>query len=151
MPSSSPILYDPNCVFCKVARSEVAAHVIARDDLSMVFLDRSPVFLGHCLVIPISHYETLGDVPDKLIAPIFLQVKNVSSAVQKAMKADGAFVGMNNKISQSVAHAHVHVVPRKAKDGLKGFFWPRQKYSSEEQALEIQEAIRRELASLNTP
>ena len=141
-------LYRQDCAFCQMVRGELSTHLVARDDYSLVILDRRPVFLGHCLVIPLDHYETLSDLPDELVGPIFIRVRSVSIAVQRAMHADGTFVAMNNKVSQSVPHLHVHVIPRKMKDGLKGFFWPRQNYASEEQALEIERAIRRELAAI---
>jgi histidine triad (HIT) family protein len=132
---------DPGCAFCRITRGEVPSHVVFKDEISMAFLDRRPVFLGHCLLIPLSHIETFGDTPNEIIGPLFVNAKRLAIAVEKGVKADGTFVAINNKISQSVPHLHVHVVPRRVKDGLRGFFWPRQSYSSEQQALEIQRGI----------
>jgi len=117
------------------------------DDVSIAFLDRRPIFPGHCLLIPKEHYETFEDLPRELIGPLFSNCQRITAAVRRAMKADGTFLGINNKISQSVHHMHIHVVPRRARDGLRGFFWPRQKYTSEQQEIQIQEVIKRELAS----
>jgi histidine triad (HIT) family protein len=110
----------------------VAAHVVERTPTSLVFLDRRPVFVGHCLVVPTAHHETLVDLPETEVAPLMLQVQRVARAVEEALGCDGTFVAMNHRVSQSVPHLHVHVVPRKKKDGLKGFFWPRQSYASDE-------------------
>jgi histidine triad (HIT) family protein len=137
-----------DCVFCRMVRGEVETRVVFRDETSMAFLDRRPVFLGHCLLIPLDHYETLADLPPQLVGPLFLNVRKLSISVQRAMKSDGSFVAINNKVSQSVPHLHIHVVPRKSKDGLRGFFWPRQSYSSEAQAQEIQRKIHEEMERL---
>ena len=114
----------------------------------MAFLDHRPLFPGHCLLVPRKHYETLGDLPPKLVGPFFSNVQLLTRAVEVALGAEGTFVAMNNKVSQSVPHLHVHVVPRRRKDGLKGFFWPRNKYQSEEEKLRVQEAIRAAITSL---
>ena len=106
----------------------------------------SPVI---ALLVPRQHYETLGDLPPKLVGPFFSNVQLLARAVEVALDAEGTFVAMNNKVSQSVPHLHVHVVPRRRKDGLKGFFWPRTKYKSEEEMLIVQEAIRLAITSLN--
>jgi histidine triad (HIT) family protein len=94
------------------------------------------------LVVPRAHVETLGELEAAAIGPLFTFVQKVARAVERGMGADGSFVAMNNRVSQSVPHLHVHVVPRKKKDGLKGFFWPRQKYGSEEEMREVAEKIR---------
>ncbi len=98
------------------------------------FLDARPIFPGHVLVIPRPHHQTLTDLPHPTLQPLFLAVQRVAEAVEHAMDAHGTFVAMNNTVSQSVPHLHVHVVPRRFKDGLRGFFWPRQRYESDEQA-----------------
>jgi histidine triad (HIT) family protein len=108
----------------------------------LVFLDYRPVFPGHCLVIPKEHYETLADLPAGLIQPLFLEVQRVVRAMETALGADGSFVAINNKVSQSVPHLHVHVVPRRRKDGLKGFFWPRQNYRDETHMVEVRDLLR---------
>jgi histidine triad (HIT) family protein len=131
-----------DCVFCKVINGDVVADIVFEDSLSVAFLDHRPLFPGHCLLVPKEHIETLGDLPKKLIAPLFSNVQLLSQAVERALAAEGSFVAMNNRVSQSVPHLHVHIVPRRRKDGLKGFFWPRNKYQSEEEIQMVQRAIR---------
>ncbi len=129
------------CLFCRIASGDVPATVVYEDAFTLTFLDHRPLFPGHCLVVPKEHYETLGTLPKSLIGPVFETVQLLSRAVESALEAEGSFVAMNNRVSQSVPHLHVHVVPRKKKDGLKGFFWPRIKYSSEESMAEIKQRI----------
>jgi len=131
-----------NCLFCGIVNGEVSASIVFEDDVSIAFLDHRPLFPGHCLLIPKSHFETLSDLPEGLIKPFFLNVQLLTRAVETARKAEGSFVAMNNRVSQSVPHLHVHIVPRRRKDGLKGFFWPRHKYANEAEMLEVQESIR---------
>ncbi|HEV2754685.1 MAG TPA: HIT family protein [Actinomycetota bacterium] len=130
------------CVFCDIVRGETPAHVVFEDDLTLAFLDVRPVFEGHTLLVPKEHHETLGELPDALIAPLFTNARTLSLAVVAAMDAVGTFVAMNNKVSQSVPHLHVHVVPRRPKDGLRGFFWPRRKYRDEDEMKSVAGAIR---------
>ena len=137
-----------NCLFCKIAAGSVPAVSVFEDSISMAFLDHRPLFPGHCLLVLRQHYEALGDLPRKLVGPLFSNVQLLARAVEVAMDAEGTFVAMNNKVSQSVPHLHVHVVPRRKKDGLKGFFWPRTKYQGEEEILQVGEAIRLALTSL---
>jgi len=120
----------------------VPAHIVYEDDVVIAFLDHRPVFLGHTLVAPRAHIETLADLPADLLEPFFAPVQRVARAVEAGMEADGTFVAINNKISQSVPHLHAHVVPRRRKDGLRGFFWPRQKYRDEDQMIETAGLIR---------
>jgi histidine triad (HIT) family protein len=115
---------------------------VYQDDAVVAFLDHRPVFHGHALVAPRRHLETLGDLPEDLIGPFFGAVQTVARAVERGMVADGTFVAVNNKISQSVPHLHAHVVPRRRKDGLRGFFWPRQKYRDEAHMAEVAASIR---------
>lgn len=133
---------DKPCVFCAIARGEVTAHIVYQDDVVIAFLDHRPVFLGHTLVAPRAQIETLADLPADLLGPFFAAVQRVARAVEVGMEADGTFVAINNKISQSVPHLHAHVVPRRRKDGLRGFFWPRQKYRDEDQMIETAGLIR---------
>ena len=113
------------------------------DERTLAFLDNRPLFPGHSLLVPRDHHETLGDLPDELIGPLFEAARLLSIAVPKAMRKPGSFVAMNNVVSQSVPHLHVHVVPRKPKDGLRGFFWPRTKYESEDQMYEVADRVRK--------
>jgi histidine triad (HIT) family protein len=142
-------LSQKDCVFCDIVSGIVSTRVVYSDEVSLAFLDRRPIFPGHCLLIPKNHYETIEDLPTELIGPLFSNCQRIAKAVRIVLEADGTFLGINNKISQSVPHVHIHIVPRRAKDGLRGFFWPRQKYESEQQAIQIQEAIRSELSKQN--
>ncbi|MEV4757461.1 HIT family protein [Micromonospora sp. NPDC049559] len=122
------------CVFCGIVASSVPAFRIADETAGVAFLDTRPVFPGHVLVVPREHVETLVDLPDGDVGPYFRFVRRITLAVQRGLDADGTFVAMNNKISQSVPHLHTHVVPRRRKDGLRGFFWPRTRYASDDEA-----------------
>lgn len=134
-----------NCAFCHIVRGEAEANVVFDDPISLAFLDRRPLFPGHCLLIPKEHYETLADLPPPLAGPFFQNAQRITRAVELAMEAEGSFVAINNRVSQSVPHLHVHIVPRRRKDGLKGFFWPRQPYQDEETILRVQDAIKQRL------
>jgi len=120
------------CPFCQIVARETSAYIVFEDDVSLAFLDHRPLFPGHCLLITKKHYPTLYDLPDDLMGPIFSNARNLAQAVQSAMQADGTFVAINNVVSQSVPHFHMHIVPRKRGDGLRGFFWPRHKVTEEE-------------------
>jgi histidine triad (HIT) family protein len=121
----------PDCIFCEIVRDERPAHTVVDTDDVVAFLDARPVFFGHTLVVPTQHHVTLPDLPTALLAPLFTQVQRVATAMVAGLGADGSFVAVNNVVSQSVAHLHVHVVPRRRKDGLRGFFWPRHTYESD--------------------
>ena len=136
----------PDCVFCLVAEGRAPAHTVLDEAAAVAMLDTRPLFPGHVLVLPRAHHATLSDVPEELVAPLFTTVQRVAGAVRAAMAADGTFVAVNNTVSQSVPHLHVHVVPRRFKDGLRGFFWPRQRYGGEEEMAEVAAAIRRFLS-----
>ena len=137
-----------NCLFCGIISEEVNASVVFRGDISVAFLDHRPLFPGHCLLVPRNHFETLGDLPTALVGPFFGNVQLLTRAVEVALGAEGSFVAMNNRVSQSVPHLHVHIVPRRKKDGLKGFFWPRNKYESEMHMLEVQKSIQTAMAAI---
>lgn len=130
------------CVFDQIRDRTVAAHLVLDEPLILAFLDQRPVFPGHVLVIPRDHYPTLADLPAELVGPFFEAGRRVAAAVQSAMAADGSFLGLNNIVSQSVPHLHLHVVPRRRKDGLRGFFWPRQRYASDDEMASIASRIR---------
>lgn len=134
---------DPNCRFCQIIAGDEAAHLVFEDEGSIAFLDNRPLFPGHSLLVPRDHHETLGDLPDELVGPLFANARLLSVAVPKAMRKPGSFVALNNVVSQSVPHVHVHVVPRKPKDGLRGFFWPRSKYASEAEMRKVAERVRK--------
>jgi histidine triad (HIT) family protein len=124
---------DSACTFCRIVAGDLAAATVFEDEISLAFLDHRPLFPGHCLLIPKSHYDTLADLPQHLTGPLFGNAKLLAGAVEQAMQAEGSFVAINNRVSQSVPHLHIHIVPRRKKDGLRGFFWPRGKYESADQ------------------
>jgi histidine triad (HIT) family protein len=130
-----------DCVFCDIAQS-AAAHLVLADDVAVAFLDSRPVFKGHVLVVPRAHAETLADLPAEAVGPFFRRVQRVSAVMPAALGSQGTFVAANNKVSQSVPHLHVHVVPRTKGDGLRGFFWPRQKYASDAEAAQYATRLR---------
>ncbi len=130
-----------DCLFCKIIAGEIPAQIVSEDEHSLAFLDRSPVLHGHTLVVPKRHVDTLLDLPPELAAPVFEHVRLIGRAFEDALGAEGSFVAVNVKVSQTVPHLHVHVMPRKRGDGMKGFFWPRRQYASDEAREEIRKAI----------
>jgi histidine triad (HIT) family protein len=130
------------CAFCDIVADRRPASIVLRDPAAVGFLDTRPVFKGHVLVVPPAHVETLPDLPAAALGPFFAAVQRVARGVETGLGADGTFVAMNNKVSQSVPHLHVHVVPRRRKDGLRGFFWPRVPYASDEEREELAARLR---------
>jgi len=130
-----------DCAFCRIAAGADASHVVFEDEDTLAFLDNRPLFEGHSLLIPRAHHETLAELPDALVGAIFANAQLLSRAVPEAMGKPGCFLALNNVVSQSIPHLHVHVVPRKPKDGLRGFFWPRTKYESEARMREVAAAV----------
>ena len=141
---------DDNCLFCRIVSGELAATVVYEDDVSVAFLDHRPLFHGHTLLVPRTHVETLGDLPVSLVEPFFKTTQLLSLAVEAALDAQGTFVAMNNRVSQSVPHLHVHIVPRTKGDGLKGFFWPRTKYKSDEEMVAAKQLIAAQIAKIKS-
>jgi histidine triad (HIT) family protein len=137
-----------SCHFCQIVAGDESAHVVFEDEVSIAFLDNRPLFHGHSLLVPREHHETLTDLPEGLVGPLFANARLLSMAIPKAMEKPGSFVALNNVVSQSVPHLHVHVVPRKPKDGLRGFFWPRTKYASEEEMAEVASTVRAAVETL---
>jgi histidine triad (HIT) family protein len=131
-----------NCAFCKIIRGELQSHLIFEDEVSLAFLDHRPLFPGHCLLVPKAHHETLVDLPADLIAPLFAKAQLLARAIEQSLQVEGTFVAMNNRVSQSVPHLHVHIVPRRKKDGLKGFFWPRQPYKNDAEIQQVQNTLK---------
>jgi histidine triad (HIT) family protein len=129
-----------DCLFCQIAAGQGGSGVVLRTQDCLAFLDHRPLFPGHVLLIPKEHIETLGDLPPNLVEPLFAAAQVLAKAMEQALGAEGSFVAVNNRISQSVPHLHVHVVPRRKGDGLRGFFWPRGKYKEGEM-----EAVRSKL------
>ena len=137
-----------NCLFCRIVSGEEPAEKVFEDEHCVAFLDNRPLFPGHCLLVPREHTETLGELPAAEVGPLFEEARVLSLAVEEAMGAEGTFVAINNRVSQSVPHLHIHVVPRKKKDGLRGFFWPRTKYGEDSDMRRACDAIRNVLDRL---
>ena len=131
------------CIFCKISRKEEPASIIFENDQFISFLDKKPLFPGHCLLIPKTHIENFDKLPKDQIGKFFELSQVLSKAVENSMKAHGTFIANNNKLSQSDPHIQIHVDPRRPKDGLKGFFWPRNSYLSTEHMKQVQEIISR--------
>lgn len=140
---------DPQCVFCKITGGSIPADIVYEDSDSFAFLDSHPLFPGHVLLCPREHYQTLVDLPLTLTGPLFAATQLLAKAVEAAVGAEGTFVAINNRVSQTVPHLHIHVVPRKRRDGLRGFFWPRQQYSDEAARSKVRDAIQREIQKLS--
>ncbi|HRD70194.1 MAG TPA: HIT family protein [Legionella sp.] len=134
-----------NCIIDLIVIKNEKAYIVFEDEHFIAFLDHHPLFHGHTLLAPKQHFTTLYDLPAHLVPPMFLLTQKLGRAVEKAMRAEGSFIAMNNTVSQSVPHLHAHIVPRNKRDGLKGFFWPRTRYSDEFQMCEVQEKIKEEL------
>ena len=136
------------CIFCDIVAGLVPAYRVLEDEETVAFLDHRPLLPGHVLVVPRTHYETLGDLSVEKVGPLFVNVQCLALAVERGLNADGSFVAVNIRISQSVAHLHVHVVPRRKGDGLFGktFQWMRRPYPSEAAIVEVQRAIQAALA-----
>lgn len=138
----------PTCVFCEIAEGNVPAYVVYEDAESVAFLDSHPVFPGHVLLCPRQHYETLMDLPRALTGPMLATTQLLAKAVEAALDAEGTFIAVNNRVSQTVPHLHIHVVPRRRRDGLRGFLWPRQQYKDDEAREAVRNAIEREVEKL---
>ena len=130
------------CVFCRIASGALAAPLVLEDESSIAFLDHRPLFPGHCLLIPRTHYPSLGELPANAVGPLLALARTLCAAVENALGAEGAFVAINNRVSQSVPHLHIHIVPRRRGDGLKGFFWPRGKYRDASEMEAVRASLR---------
>lgn len=137
-----------SCLFCQIASGALAAAAVYEDDHALAFLDHRPLFPGHCLLIPRQHFETLGDLPANQVGSLFATARSLCLAVEAGLGSDGSFLAINNRVSQSVPHLHIHVVPRRRKDGLRGFFWPRGKYCNESEMEEVRLSIRKAMDRL---
>jgi len=138
----------PECKFCRIIGGELEAAIVLEDEISLAFLDHRPLFPGHCLLIPKTHYATLAEVPAALVGPLFIRVQLLARAVEAGMEAQGSFVAINNRVSQSIPHLHVHVAPRRRGDGLKGFFWPRHLYRDEAHKQQVQQFLQAAVSAL---
>lgn len=133
---------DNACAFCTIAQGDCPAHRVYESASALAFLDQRPLFQGHTLLVPREHFEALTNLPAELVEPLFTAAQLLARAIERAMEAQGTFIAINNRVSQSVPHLHVHIVPRRKGDGLRGFFWPRRKYESEQRMAEVAELIR---------
>jgi histidine triad (HIT) family protein len=138
------------CIFCKIVARQIDAAIVYEDDFTIVFLDNGPLFAGHSLVCPKQHYDTLMDVPPDRLQPLFSTAQLIARAVEHGLAAQGSFVAVNNKVSQSVPHLHVHVVPRTKGDGMKGFFWPRRPYKDNDEMARTADALRAAITYLRS-
>jgi histidine triad (HIT) family protein len=141
---------DPQCVFCQIAEGRLPAQIVFEDADSLAFLDNHPLFPGHVLLCPREHYETLTDLPARLGGAFMTNTQLLTRAVEAAVDAEGTFIAVNNRVSQTVPHLHIHIVPRRRRDGLRGFFWPRQDYRDEGAKEAVRDAIEREVNKLRT-
>jgi histidine triad (HIT) family protein len=137
-----------SCVFCDIASQKTPAEIVWQNSSAIAFLDHRPLFPGHVLLIPKQHILTLADLPAAQVGPLFQAAQILERAVESALGSEGSFVAVNNRVSQSVPHLHVHIVPRSKGDGLKGFFWPRRGYESDAHLHETAEKIRQSLLAL---
>jgi histidine triad (HIT) family protein len=130
------------CAFCAIAANRTRGWVVYQDGENLAFLDHRPLFPGHLLVVPREHYETLLDLPPERVPGLFALARDLTGAVARGLGAEGSFVAINNRVSQTVPHLHVHVVPRRRGDGLRGFFWPRTRYRDEAHMDEVRDRLR---------
>ena len=144
-------MQDPDCIFCRIIAKHIASNFVYEDDDAVAFLDNDPLFPGHVLLSPREHYQTLPDLPPSLAGPMMLKTQMLARAVKAAVDAEGTFIAVNNVVSQTVPHLHIHIVPRRRKDGLKGFFWPRQGYKDPAALETVRDAIEREIQKLTEP
>jgi histidine triad (HIT) family protein len=136
-----------DCLFCSIVADEIAAEVVHADQRTVAFLDHRPLFPGHVLLVPRAHHGTIEDLPPALIEPLFATARSLAGAVRRAMGSEGTFIALNNTVSQSVPHLHVHIVPRNRKDGLRGFFWPRNPYEDDAHVARVADSIRAEMSA----
>ncbi len=139
------------CQFCRIASGTLAAAIVLDNEHAIGFLDHRPLFPGHCLLIPRAHYQTISDLPPDSVEPLFQEARLLCRAVEEALGAEGSFLAINNRVSQSVPHLHVHIVPRRKKDGLRGFFWPRGKYRDAAEMEAVRVSLRDAVDRLKIP
>jgi histidine triad (HIT) family protein len=140
--------YSAACQFCELIRTITEDQIVFEDLNTLAFLDHRPLFIGHILLIPRWHIQTIVDLPDQLVEPLFINARLLAQAVEGALKAEGTFMAINNKVSQSVPHLHIHIVPRRKSDGMRGFFWPRHTYKDEQELFEVRALIRSEISRI---
>ena len=129
-------------MFDLIASGRAPAHMVLDEPDLVGFLDARPVFPGHTLIVPRTHWVTIAEVPSEFLGPLMDAGRRVAAAQKDALGAEGTFFGLNDVVSQSVPHVHLHVVPRRRKDGLRGFFWPRGRYADDDEAAAVAARIR---------
>ncbi len=134
-----------NCIICDIINKKRTSFIVYEDDFFISFLDIKPLFIGHCLIAPKDHFPTIYDLPKKTGNHLLEVTQKIGKAVRVSMNAEGTFIAINNNVSQSIDHMHIHLIPRKKGDKLKGFFWPRVKYENEKQMQEVQLIIKKEI------
>lgn len=137
-----------DCIFCGIIAGKIPSGRVYEDDNFVAFLDAHPLFPGHVLLCPREHYVTFTDVPAELAGPMFLRAQLLTRAVGAALQAEGTFLAINNIVSQTVPHLHLHIVPRRRGDGLRGFFWPRNKYTDSKAMEAVRASIEHEMKKL---
>src|SRR5579862_1430690 len=144
MPRPADDSGDPaaKCVFCAIIRGEVAATAILETPHLLAFLDHRPLFRGHTLLVPKTHLRLLSDLPAGLAAEFLTTAQRLERAVEDGLGAAGSMILVNNVVSQSVPHLHMHVIPRNPKDGLRLWLGPRHPYDAEHPADEYAAKIR---------
>jgi histidine triad (HIT) family protein len=143
-----PLTNVQGCRFCAIVNGEREANVVLEDANTLAFLDNRPLFPGHSLLVPRNHVDTLVDLPDEVLPELFANARLLARAMESGLGSEGSFIAINNRVSQSVPHLHVHVVPRTKGDGLRGFFWPRQKYRDEAHIVETERTLRETIERL---
>lgn len=141
----------PSCKFCEIASGEAPAAIVFEDSATLAFLDHRPLFPGHILLIPHRHVANLAELPGELSGVLFRNARLLALALETALGAQGAFLALNNKVSQSVPHLHIHIVPRTKGDGLRGFFWPRTRYQDDAHLERTRELLCRAVRELQPP
>lgn len=139
---------EQTCIFCQISNGAIPSSIVYEDSACIAFLDRHPLFPGHVLLCPREHVVTFPDLPRHLVEPLFHLGQVIAKAVEGALDAEGTFVAINNRVSQTVPHLHIHIVPRRKRDGLKGFFWPRYDYLDDSAREAVRDAIEREVHKL---
>lgn len=137
-----------SCIFCQIVAHSLPAYIVYEDDEAVAFLDNRPLFPGHVLLVPRGHFETLLDLPQRLNGHMMGNTQLLARAVEAAVDAEGTFIAVNNNVSQTVPHLHIHIVPRRRRDGLRGFFWPRQNYRDDQASEAVRSAIENEIAKM---
>jgi len=135
------------CTFCSILRGDLGAEIVFEDGATAAFLDHRPLFPGHCLLVPRTHLATLAELSPELAGSLFANAQMLAGCVERALEAQGTFIALNDKISQSMPHLHIHIVPRRRKDGLRGFFWPRNGYADDGEPARVAAAVRAEVAN----